>query len=113
MNAPTRMAQRKIIPYSVPAFREETISPAPTPVAAMIKPGPTNLIRLPKVEGASVLASRSSATSAIFTFLHARYRDIPWHIRHKSLSEHNGAGWGESRWDIANRATNGRRYTNL
>jgi len=71
------MAQRKIIPYSVPAFREETISPAPTPVAAMIKPGPTNLSQLPKVEGASVLASRSSARSAIFTFLHARYRDIP------------------------------------
>src|SRR3712207_1185062 len=92
------IAQRKIVPYTVPAFREETMSPAPTPVAAMINPGPTILSRLPKVEGTSVLGSRSLATSAIFTFLHARYRDIPWHIRHWSRSEYNGADGGESRW---------------
>src|ERR671917_2534964 len=61
------IAQRKIVPYTVPAFREETMSPAPTPVAAMIRPGPTILSRLPKVEGTSVLASRSPVTSAIFT----------------------------------------------
>src|SRR5918998_1837377 len=60
------IAQRKIVPYTVPAFREETMSPAPTPVAAMIRPGPTILSRLLKVEGTSVLTSRSPVTSAIF-----------------------------------------------
>src|SRR5829696_5483876 len=65
MSAPTRMAQRKIVPYTVPAFREETMSPAPTPVAAMIRPGPTIRNRLPKVLGASVSAGRPPATSVM------------------------------------------------
>jgi len=71
------MAQIRTIPKSVPATREEIMSPAPTPVTAMTMPGPTYLRRVPKVEGASALASRPSATSAIFTLPYTRYRDIP------------------------------------
>jgi hypothetical protein len=49
-------AQTNTVPYSVPAVREETMSPDPTPVAATTSPGPINLRRLPQVEGASCLA---------------------------------------------------------
>lgn len=66
-SAPTIIAQRKIVPYTVPAFSEEIMFPAPTPVAAMIRPGPTILSRLPKEEGTSVLTPRSPVTSTIFT----------------------------------------------
>src|SRR3712207_8082779 len=59
-----RPPRSPLLPYTT-LFRSETISPAPTPVAAMIRPGPTILSRLPKVEGTSVLTSRSLATSAI------------------------------------------------
>jgi len=48
-------AQTNTVPYSVPAVREETMSP--TPVAATTSPGPINLRRLPQVEGASCLAA--------------------------------------------------------
>ena len=50
-------AQTNTVPYSVPAVREETISPDPTSVAATTSPGPINLRRLPQVEGASCLAA--------------------------------------------------------
>jgi len=59
------MAYMRTIPKSVPATREETMSPAPTPVTAMTMPGPTCLSRLPRVEGAAILAARSSVTSVM------------------------------------------------
>src|SRR5829696_1408812 len=74
MSAPTRMAQRKIVPYTVPAFREETMSPAPTPVAAMIRPGPTIRSRLPKVLGTCVSAGCPPATSAMGPLPRSRLR---------------------------------------
>src|SRR5919107_2875084 len=58
--APRMIAQTSTVPYSVPAVSEETMSPAPTPVAATTRPGPINLRRLPQVEGASPLAADSS-----------------------------------------------------
>src|SRR5215207_2150507 len=68
------MAQRKIVPYTVPAFREETMSPAPTPVAAMIRPGPTIRSRLPKVLGTCVSAGCPPATSAMGPLPRSRLR---------------------------------------
>src|SRR5215213_4731364 len=64
-SAPNTTAQTRTIPKSVPATRDETMSPAPTPVTAMTMPGPTYFSRLPKVLGASVSAWRPPATSAI------------------------------------------------
>src|SRR3712207_2252517 len=84
------MAQRKIVPYTVPAFSEETISPAPTPVAAMIRPGPTIRNRLPKVLGASASAGRPPTTSAMGPLLRARPQGSPRYIRHYPRGEHNG-----------------------
>src|ERR687894_2851767 len=84
------MAQRKIVPYTVPAFKEETMSPAPTPVAAMIRPGPTIRSRLPKVLGASVSAGRPPATSVIGDLPRSCPQRYPRSIRHQPLPEHNG-----------------------
>src|SRR3712207_7665159 len=80
------MVHRKIVPYTVPALREEPMSPAPTPVAAMIRPGPTSRSRLPKVLGASVSAGRPPATSAIGPLP----LSFPRYIRHYPRPEHNG-----------------------
>src|SRR3712207_3302211 len=79
------MAHRKIVPYTVPALREETMSPAPTPVAAMIRPGPTIRSRLPNVLGASV--ERPPATSAMGPLPALAF---PRYIRHYPRPEHNG-----------------------
>src|SRR5688500_16915081 len=70
--APRTTAHRRTIPKSVPATREETMSPAPTPVTAMTMPGPAYLNRRPRVDGACVLEAPSSVTSAICTFPHTR-----------------------------------------
>src|SRR5215213_4485468 len=72
--APRTTAHRRTIPKSVPATREETLSPAPTPVTAMTMPGPAYLNRLPRVDGACVLKAPSSVTSAICPLPHARQR---------------------------------------
>src|SRR5215210_4529857 len=78
--APRTTAQRRTIPKSVPATREETMSPAPTPVTAMTMPGPAYLNRRPRVDGACVLEAPSSVTSAISPLTHARQQTH--HIRH-------------------------------
>src|SRR5215208_4200872 len=72
--APRTTAHRRTIPKSVPATREETMSPAPTPVTAMTMPGPAYLNRRPRVDGACVLEAPSSVTSAICPLPHARQR---------------------------------------
>src|ERR687894_1703066 len=66
--APRMTAQIRMVPNSVPAVSEETISPAPTPVAATTRPGPMSLSRLPQVDGASppsAVRSEPPATSAM------------------------------------------------
>src|ERR687894_567493 len=51
--APRMTAQIRMVPNSVPAVSDETMSPAPTPVAATTRPGPTSLSRRPQLDGAS------------------------------------------------------------
>ncbi len=71
-NAPNTMAQIRTVPKSVPATREEIISPAPTPVTAMTTPGPTSLRRYPHVPGArSVPPAGLSVTSDIRLLPHS------------------------------------------
>src|SRR5215213_2426939 len=72
--APSTSTNSRTIPKSVPATREETMSPAPTPVTAMTMPGPAYLNRCPRVDGACVLEAPSSVTSAICPLPHARQR---------------------------------------
>src|SRR4028119_335747 len=50
--APRITAQIRIVPNSVPAVSEETMSPAPTPAAATPRPGPMSLTRVPHPDGA-------------------------------------------------------------
>src|ERR671914_244581 len=64
MSAPRAIAQMRAVPKRVPATREVTMSPAPTPVAAITRPGPTIRRRPPKLDGAS-LATAGSLTLAI------------------------------------------------
>jgi hypothetical protein len=72
--APRTTAHSRTIPKSVPATREETMSPAPTPVTAMTIPGPAYLNRRPRVDGACVLEAPPSVTSTICPLTHARQR---------------------------------------
>src|SRR4028118_519901 len=51
--APRITAQIRIVPNSMPAVSEETMSPAPTPVAATTRPGPMSFSRFPQLDGAS------------------------------------------------------------
>ena len=55
--APRMTAQIRMVPNSVPAVSEETMSPAPTPVAATTRPGPMSLSRFPQLDGASSAAA--------------------------------------------------------
>jgi hypothetical protein len=48
---PMMIAQIKTVPKFVPADNEETMSPAPTPVAATTRPGPTNFKLPMKLRG--------------------------------------------------------------
>src|SRR5918998_2910142 len=50
--APMSTAQIRTVPKLVPADSDETMSPAPTPVAATTSPGPTYLSLPPSVDGA-------------------------------------------------------------
>src|ERR687896_1621809 len=72
--APRTTAHSRTIPKSVPATREETMSPVPTPVTAMTIPGPAYLNRRPRVDGACVLEAPPSVTSTICPLTHARQR---------------------------------------
>ena len=67
--APRTIAQIRTVPNSVPAVSEETMSPAPTPVAATTSPGPIRRSLLLQVEGTSLPAALSlpapPVTSAI------------------------------------------------
>ena len=77
--APSTTAQMRTVPKLVPADNDETISPAPTPVAATTSPGPTYLSFPPNVVGARSSAGLS-ATSAMASPFESPSRS---HIRHE------------------------------
>jgi hypothetical protein len=79
------IAQIRTVPNSVPAVSEETMSPAPTPVAATTSPGPIRRSLLLQVEGTSLLATlclpAPPVTSAISSPSHASGSHITYHSR--------------------------------
>ena len=92
--APRMIAQIRTVPNSVPAVSEETMSPAPTPVAATTSPGPIRRSLLLQVEGTSLLAAlplpAPPVTSAISCPSHASGS----HITYQSRSPDNPVSRG-------------------